>query len=545
MNLERLDTLTAKHPAKTSASLLAAAAIASSVFAPAASADPAPQIRWEECPASVTLPSAQCGSFDTPMRYDDPASPTISIGVMKIPAANQAAKRGVLFGNPGGPGGDGYTYFGSPEAGFEWPQEIVDEWDRVIVQPRGLLHSTPLECTLPEVSGLSSLARVQAEGLLSSGAQSRAACDGPHPGYAATITTENNARDWDAARRALGYDTISILGLSYGTYLGSAYATLFPATTDRVVLDSAMDPNAQWQQLMRDQQAGYEAVLNEYFAWVAANNATYGMGDTPLKAYQYWSRRVVAETGTNPTVTPPPARVGDLPPGLEFTGQLGADVMTATGKPRVEAEGIVSRLLNPGANQAASPLLNNTRIFLPQARSWDTLARMTNGTFEAPQLPEPSQAMIEELAASALALVRLQSVQMCNENVTPPDYSLIPAAVWSNFISGDIFTAPNALIGSGAYCSGAQPVTGTIPLSGAGLKVRPLQINALNDPQTVYAGRGTIANAMGSHLVTVHGPGHGHVGLGNAAVDRIVVDYLRSGEVHTTDAPGYFEALAQ
>ncbi|SDS19351.1 alpha/beta fold hydrolase [Corynebacterium timonense] len=537
--------MSTKPPVKTSVFLLTATAVVAGALAPAAAADPAPQIRWEECPATVTAPGAQCGSFDTPMRYDDPDGPTVSIGVMKIPAANQAAKRGVLFGNPGGPGGDGYTYFGSPEAGFQWPQEIIDEWDRVIVQPRGLLHSTPLECSAPELNDLSSVARFQAEGLLSSGAQSRAACQGPVPGYAETITTDTNARDWEAARRALGYDSISIMGLSYGTYLGAAYATLFPATTDRVVLDSAMDPNAQWQQLMRDQQAGYESVLNEYFAWVAANNATYGMGDTPLKAYQYWSRRVVEETGTNPTVTPPPARVGDLPPGLEFAGQAGADVLTATGKARVEAEGIVSRLLNPGANQAASPLLTNTRLMLPQAAAWDTLARMTNGTFEAPQASEPPQGFVDELAASSLALIKLQSVQMCNENVTPADYSLIPVALWSNFVSGDIFTAPSALIGSGAYCSGAQPVTGTIPLSGAGLKVRPLQINATNDPQTPYHGRGTIANAMGSHLVTVHGPGHGHVGLGNKAVDRIVVDYLRSGEVTVSDAPGYFEALGQ
>lgn len=540
--------MSAKFPAKSITKSVgafgAAAAITlGAVAVPSASAEPSPEIRWEACPATVSEPGAQCGSFDTPMRYDDPNGPTISVGVMKIPAANPAAKRGVLFGNPGGPGGDAYTYFGNPDFGFEWPEEITNEWDRVIVQPRGLRHSTPLECTIPEFPDMSSATRFQVDSVLSSGAVNREACQGSHPGYPETITTENNARDWDAARRALGYDKISIMGLSYGTYLGATYASLFPATTDRVVLDSAMDPNAQWAQLMRDQIGAYESVLNEYFAWVADNNDTYGMGDTPLKAYQYWSRQIVAESGTNPTVTPPPARVGDLPPGLEFAGQAGADAMTATGKARVEGEGIVSRMLNPGALQATSPLLNNTRLMLPQAMNWDAIARLTNGTFEPGEQPEPSPEMVDELQHIGPALLQLQAVQICNEGVSAPDYGMIPTAIWSSFISGDIFTSAASAIGSGANCSGAAPVTGVFPLNGAGLEIRPLQINATNDPQTPYFGHGTIANAMGSQLVTVHGPGHGHVALGNKAVDQIVVDYLRTGKATTADAPGYFESL--
>ena len=70
---------------------------------------------------------------------------------------------------------------------------------------------------------------------------------------------------------------------------------------------------------------------------------------------------------------------------------------------------------------------------------------------------------------------------------------------------------------------------------------RQLQINATGDPQTLYSGRGVIQNEMGSQLVTVHGPGHGHVALGNTAVDNIVVEYLRTGKVNQHDAPGYFD----
>ncbi|WKD57852.1 Tripeptidyl aminopeptidase precursor [Corynebacterium capitovis DSM 44611] len=506
-----------------------------------ARADEPSHIQWGACPPTVNVDGAQCGSVEAPMRYDDPAGPTISLGVMKIPAADPSERRGALFGNPGGPGVDAYSYFGTAKGGFEWPEEIRNEWDLITVQPRGLQHSTPLECEV--IGGASPLdvARTVVDSYVNSGAQSRAACQGSRPGYPETITTDTNARDWDTARQALGYDSISLMGLSYGTYLASAYASLFPERTDRVVLDSAMDPSTRWDRLLLDQQGGYERTLNDYFGFVADNDATYHMGDTPLKAYQYWSARIVAETGTNPTVTPPPARVGDLPAGLGSSGQAGADALTATGKARVEGEGIVSRMLNPGSNQINSPLLAATKAMLPQAKNWDSIARMTNGTLEA-GATELSPELSDEIIGMQLALFRLQSVQICNENITPPDYSQLPAAVWSSFVTGDIFTSPHAVIGSGIYCNGAAPVAAEVPLSGATLTVRPLQINATGDPQTVYAGRTTIADAMGSHLVTVHGPGHGHVALGNPVVDDLVVDYLRTGQATATDAPGYFEA---
>lgn len=522
--------------------LVTAAAAAAMAFAPTASAQSAPKVTWEACPPTVDVAGAHCGQVSVPMRYDQPDGRQISVGFIQIKAQNPAAKRGVLFGNSGGPGGDAYTYFGAQ--GVNWPEEIRNEWDMVAVQPRGLAHSTPLKCEGALGEDPLAVARERADMTLNMGGYMRRICQTGEPGYPETITTDNNARDWEMVRQALSYDKISIMGLSYGTYLGSAYATMYPAQTDKVVLDSAMDPNMAWNDLLASQQGGYESALHEYFAWVAMNNDTYGMGDTPLKAYQYWSRKVVAETGTNPTVVPPPARVGDLPPGLEAAGQAGADAMTATGKARVEGEGVVSRLLNPGATQTDSGLLRTTRLFIPMPAQWHQLATLTNGTADTGG-EAPPQPVIDELNQIHIHTAQLLPVQTCNENITPADYSLIPLAVWSNWISQDPFTAPNAMMKSGIACSGAEPVTKRSHLDGSKLAVRPLQINATRDPQTVYEGRGTLHTTMGTQLVTVHGPGHGHVATGNPAVERLVVDYLRTGKASTLDAPGYFEAQGQ
>ena len=56
--------------------------------------------------------------------------------------------------------------------------------------------------------------------------------------------TNNSARDMDVLRRALGEETISYFGFSYGSELGATWATLFPDTVRAAVLDGAADPNA-------------------------------------------------------------------------------------------------------------------------------------------------------------------------------------------------------------------------------------------------------------------------------------------------------------
>lgn len=99
-------------------------------LATAAHAQPAPTITWEECPPQVGEQNAQCGRIDVPREYD--GSPeTISVGFVKVPAAQPSARRGALFMNPGGPGQDAYSMV-NPQA-FLWPEAMRAEWDLVAV----------------------------------------------------------------------------------------------------------------------------------------------------------------------------------------------------------------------------------------------------------------------------------------------------------------------------------------------------------------------------------------------------------------------------
>src|SRR5699024_9715634 len=80
-------------------------------------------IKWEESPVHFSLNSAKCGRIDVPTYYSNPSAGNISVGFVRVKALDQSAKRGVLFGNPGGPGGDAYLYAANDQA-FAWPEKI-------------------------------------------------------------------------------------------------------------------------------------------------------------------------------------------------------------------------------------------------------------------------------------------------------------------------------------------------------------------------------------------------------------------------------------
>jgi pimeloyl-ACP methyl ester carboxylesterase len=490
-------------------------------------------ITWETCPDQVTEARAECGRVNVPMHHDDPDGAQISVGFVRVPAADPAARRGTLFGNPGGPGGDAYSFFGADSedggAAMQWPAGLSDEWDMVAVQPRGLPGSTPVDCS-GTPAGWDPV-RMQ----LQYGAFVTEACELGTPGYTDALNTWETAQDWEDVRAALGEDRISLLGLSYGTQLTSTYATLHPEHTDRLVLDSGYDPRLAWNGVMGAQTDGYIGALHDFLTWVADNDATYHLGTTPLAVYRAWSRVVVEESGTNPTVVPPPAEIGDLPPGLQWAGQPAADVLTAFDGPQAQLEGLFSQLTTPGAVQATSPTLALTRMTVPQPNQWGRLAELINGTAERPDADDLTEAFSQDDAATAS---NMQLLVMCNENRVAADPAAVPGYLWNGFVTGDPFQSTGATFTSGAACSGITPDAPVVDVSGAGLDTRPLQLQGTHDPQTPYPNHGPLAEAMGSHVITVDGPGHGQFGMGNDVVDAAVLEYLRTGHTDVTTAPG-------
>ena len=84
----------------------------------------------------------------------------------------------------------------------------------------------------------------------------------------------------DSIRAALGQQQISYYGVSYGTYLGQVYATMFPQRIRRMVLDSVVDPAGAWYADNIAQDYAFQGRMTAFFAWIAAHDAVYHLGAT-------------------------------------------------------------------------------------------------------------------------------------------------------------------------------------------------------------------------------------------------------------------------
>ena len=82
---------------------------------------------------------------------------------------------------------------------------------------------------------------------------------------ASHVSTVEAARDMDVLRAALGEQTMTYFGASYGTELGATYAELFPDRVGRLVLDGAVDPTLTVRERgPRRRRRGFETALRAY-----------------------------------------------------------------------------------------------------------------------------------------------------------------------------------------------------------------------------------------------------------------------------------------
>ena len=224
----------------------------------------------------------QCARITAPLDYRDPAGPAISVALSRIAASRSDRRRGVLLSNPGGPGGPGLDMPGLLRDVL--PAKVHEQYDLIGMDPRGTGRSSPLQCHL---SGNQSyftdtLAYPYDPATFKDiAARSRDAADtcarniGPRMAH---FTTANTARDMDLIRAVLGEKKLSYVGVSYGTYLGGVYATLFPERTDRIVLDSSLPPD--WDGSYRLLSKAAPAAMRRWATWTAAHDDRYHLGST-------------------------------------------------------------------------------------------------------------------------------------------------------------------------------------------------------------------------------------------------------------------------
>jgi pimeloyl-ACP methyl ester carboxylesterase len=245
-------------------------------------------VAWGQCPEDVADPYAQleCAAIPVPLDYDNPDGEKIELMVSRLASTNPGDRQGVLMLNPGGPGGSGLAQ-PVEVARLGIPASVLNNYDVLGMDTRGVGHSAPVSCAFTIEQNYQGAvpvyaaddAAVASRAEISRGVANQCAANNT-TGHLQHVSTANMARDLDQIRTALGEETMSYFGLSYGSALGAAYASLFPETSGRVILDSNIGDTHVDRDTFRRYGLGTEETFPDFAKWAAERDGTYELGST-------------------------------------------------------------------------------------------------------------------------------------------------------------------------------------------------------------------------------------------------------------------------
>ncbi|MFE5119577.1 alpha/beta hydrolase [Streptomyces sp. NPDC056669] len=452
---------------------------------------------WTACHhKELDAAGARCATIRVPLDYRNPQGATLTIGFSRIKATDTAHRIGVMMHNSGGPGGNtlDMPLYDEPAMG----RQLAARYDLIGMDPRGVGRSSPLRCGTSghwlrsagyDDTGFRAQARYEADLV-----KSCRRVYGKGMSYLRHFTTRNTARDMDVLRAVLGERKTSYFGISYGTYLGAAYAAMFPGRTDRLLLDSAIDP-ARWNvRAFRDATAANEAFLDTWAAWAARRHTVYGFGDTPAKV------RATVE-GIARQAARTPLRVGPYTADGRQVPAVLADVMA------------------------------DDREFARAAKTIRVLHDAARGRTVEPT--EELRAALGPPDDTSDIQNSLQLALLCGDRAAPRDLSWYRRNVERSRATAPLYGP----LFNGVHPCALWPNAPLEPPVTGGNDAPGLIVQATGDPRTSYGnGQGLHRKMPNSRLITLRAQVHGvYTVYPNRCVYRQVNDYLRTGELPTRD----------
>lgn len=231
-----------------------------------------PTLDWGRCDDdAVSDQDLECATLTVPLDHANPGGDTIDLALVRVPATD--GRKGAILTNPGGPGGSGFDFIAYSGSVIQSSLGL-EAYDIVGFDPRGVDRSNGIRCVddafMDEHLYLDDTPDTPEEQALLD-EDSTGFVDGCRQEYGDTLrfySTEATARDMDLIRAGLGDEQIGYLGISYGTYLGAVYASLFPDRVRAMALDSAYEPNGDTvEQQYLTQIVGFEQAFDNWAAW--------------------------------------------------------------------------------------------------------------------------------------------------------------------------------------------------------------------------------------------------------------------------------------
>ena len=460
-------------------------------------ADCAPYATSEDARSAFQAKDVQCARLTVPLDYAKPAGDTVTLGLLRHKATDAGARIGSLVVNPGGPGASGMV----AAAGLIKPAAstgLDKRFDLVGFDPRGIGASQPaIHCLSDQERDADraddSETDGSPEGVLKQEAQEKdfaAKCaqrtdDGT--GMLANVGTREVAKDLDVLRSVLGDEKLTYLGYSYGTRIGALYAEKYPQNVRAMILDGAIDPNADPIEADLRQAAAFQTAFNDYAA-DCAKQPDCPLGTDPTKAVDVYKSLV------EPLVKNP-ARTQD-PRGLSYS-----DAIVGTILPLYSPN--YWHLLTQGLTQlkggSGDGMLKLADLYMGRDGSGhydnSTDVRVAVNCVDKPPITDRNSVIESDRRSREIA-------PFLSYGQFTGDAPLSTCAFWPVAPT----TTPHEI-----------SVTGLPPL---------LVVSTTNDPATPYQAGVDLAKQLGGTLLTFDGTQHTVVFQGNACVDAIAAKYL-------------------
>lgn len=440
-----------------------------------------------------------CAELRVPIDYEDLSVGTFRISVLRAAARDQDNRLGSIVVNPGGPGGSGVDY--AYNADYIFSPEITDVYDVVGFDPRGVAMSEPISCFTPEEldENLASDSKPDNDdeiALTLEESQRFAEKCAENTEHLEHFTTMETARDMDILRAALGEKKLNYVGKSYGTYLGTLYADIFPNKVGRFVLDGAVDPNIPMKEQNLAQAIGFDKALAAFV------NDCATQSDCPFTGTPAQAEATIIATLKAAATAPLPQKN----PAKDDTRLITESIIVV---------GMASSLYDdvdgwPKLRQAfAESAQNYGDTFLQLADEYS--GRNPDGTYRSNDFD----------SGAVIDCLDWKDRRTVDQYKSDAQEFAEKAPVFGPYIAF-----------SGVHCQFfPQPSTQRAPNTLTQIKTAPIiVIGTIRDPATPYTWSVSLAKIFtGSRLISLDADGHTGHGRGSACVDDAVDAFLLEG----------------
>ena len=440
-----------------------------------------------------------CAELRVPIDYEDLSVGTFRISVLRAAAKDQDNRLGSIVVNPGGPGGSGVDY--AYNADYIFSPDITDVYDVVGFDPRGVAMSEPIFCFTPDEldENLASDSKPDNDAEIADTLESSedfAKKCAENTDYLEHFTTYETARDMDILRAALGEKKLNYVGKSYGTYLGTLYADIFPNNVGRFVLDGAVDPNIPMKDQNLAQAMGFDGALKAFVRDCATQS------DCPFTGTPAQAQATIIATLQAAVTTPLPQRDpkdGDdriITESIILIGMASSLYDDVDGWPKLR-------------QAFAESAENYGDTFLQLADEYS--GRNPDGTFRSNDFD----------SGAVIDCLDWKDDRTLDQYKADAKEFAAKAPVFGPYIAY-----------AGVHCQFfPKPSTQRAPNTLTQIKTAPIiVIGTIRDPATPYAWSVSLAKIFtGSRLISLDGDGHTGHGRGSACVDDAVDAYLLTG----------------